>query len=76
MLDSSSVLSAGFLYFESQPSDAKSHLLSSSQPEIPRKTSDRARVRVLVVDDERLIAETVTAILNANGFEAVEAFNG
>ena len=26
--------------------------------------------------DERLIAETVAAILNANGFEAVEAFNG
>ena len=33
----------------------------------------RARPRVLVVDDEPLIAQTVTAILNANGFEAIEA---
>ena len=36
----------------------------------------RTRVRVLVVDDERLIARTVASILNANGFEAVEAFSG
>ena len=36
----------------------------------------RTRVRVLVVDDERLIARTVASILNANGFEAVEAYNG
>lgn len=33
------------------------------------------RPRVLVVDDERLIASTVAAILNANGFEAVEAYS-
>jgi PleD family two-component response regulator len=39
-------------------------------------TAGRARVRVLVVDDERLIARTVAAILNVNGFEAVEAFSG
>ncbi len=29
-----------------------------------------------MVDDERLIAQTVAAILNANGFEALEAFSG
>lgn len=33
----------------------------------------RTRLRVLVVDDEPLIAQTVTAILNGNGFEAMEA---
>lgn len=33
----------------------------------------RTRLRILVVDDEPLIAQTVTAILNANGFEAREA---
>lgn len=38
--------------------------------------SGGCRRRVLVVDDERLIAETVAAILNANGFEAAEAYNG
>ena len=40
------------------------------------RTGGRKLRRVLVVDDERLIAETVAAILNANGFEAVEAYNG
>lgn len=40
------------------------------------KRAGRLPLRVLVVDDERLIAQTVTAILNAHGFEAVEAFNG
>jgi DNA-binding response OmpR family regulator len=36
----------------------------------------RARPRVLVVDDERLIAGTVATILSANGFEAAEAYSG
>lgn len=75
MLDSYSVLSAGFLHFESQPSDGKFQLISGQQ-ETARRTSGHTPLRVLVVDDERLIAETVAAILNANGFEAVEAFNG
>jgi len=45
-------------------------------PEDPQADGLRAartRLRVLVVDDEPLIAQTVTAILNANGFEAMEA---
>ena len=45
------------------PEDAQPH----------RRQTGRARLRVLVVDDEPLIAQTVTAILNANGFEAMEA---
>lgn len=32
--------------------------------------------RVLVVDDERLIADTLTLILNSNGFEAHAAYSG
>lgn len=44
--------------------------------ETPAEQPGRVRLRVLVVDDERLIAQTVAAILNANGFEAVEAFSG
>ena len=44
--------------------------------EMFRRTSVRKLQRVLVVDDEQLIADTVTAILNASGFEAVEAYNG
>jgi DNA-binding response OmpR family regulator len=37
---------------------------------------DRAVLRVLVVDDEPLIAQTVAAILNAHGFDAMEALSG
>lgn len=36
--------------------------------------SDECRSRVLVVDDERIIADTLTAILNANGFIAERAY--
>lgn len=33
-------------------------------------------MRVLVVDDERLITDTLCAILNESGFEAVGAYSG
>lgn len=49
----------------------------NTQERLSSRISDgRARLRVLVVDDEQLVAQTVAAILNANGFEAVEAFSG
>ena len=34
------------------------------------------RARVLVVDDERIIASTLTAILKQEGYEAETAFSG
>jgi CheY-like chemotaxis protein len=34
------------------------------------------RSRVLVVDDERLIADTVAQILNIHGYDAFSAYNG
>lgn len=34
------------------------------------------RPRVLVVDDERIIADTVTAILNRSGFDATARYGG
>lgn len=46
------------------------------EPDAGAPQPGRARLRVLVVDDEPLIAQTVTAILNAHGFEALEATNG
>lgn len=36
----------------------------------------RERLRVLVVDDENLIADTICAILNQHGFDAVAAYSG
>ena len=35
-----------------------------------------ARVRVLVVDDERIIADTLALILKQNDFDAAAAYNG
>jgi CheY-like chemotaxis protein len=37
---------------------------------------DRARPRVLVVDDEGLIADSVAEILNRNGYEATARYSG
>ena len=42
---------------------------------IDGKRSDGRR-RILVVDDERLISDTLCAILNENGFEATAAYSG
>lgn len=36
----------------------------------------RERVRVLVVDDEHLITDTICAILQQNNFEAIPAYSG
>lgn len=44
--------------------------------ETPATRTDDGRVRVIVVDDERLIADTLCAILNEHGFHAVPAYNG
>jgi DNA-binding NtrC family response regulator len=38
--------------------------------------SEAAQRRVLVVDDERLIADSVATILNLNGFEAIARYSG
>jgi CheY-like chemotaxis protein len=35
-----------------------------------------ARTRILVVDDEHLIADTIVAILRRDGFEAAPAYSG
>ncbi|MGB7136013.1 MAG: response regulator [Acidobacteriaceae bacterium] len=34
------------------------------------------RLRVLIADDERIIADTLSLILNQSGFEAATAYNG
>jgi DNA-binding response OmpR family regulator len=40
------------------------------------RATSRTSLRVLVVDDERLIADTVTMILSQHGFSAVAAYSG
>ncbi|HLY98593.1 MAG TPA: response regulator [Candidatus Angelobacter sp.] len=37
---------------------------------------NRAKRKVLVVDDEHLIADTLAAILNQSGFDAIAAYTG
>ena len=44
--------------------------------EAPGKRGSRSRLRVLIVDDERLIADTLAAILNEHDFEAVGVYSG
>lgn len=47
------------------------HLASSTGPR-----GDNPQPRILVVDDERLIADTIVQILNRNGFIAEAAYSG
>lgn len=42
----------------------------------PLMLPDSHKIRVLIVDDERLIADTQAIILNQNGFEATVAYSG
>ncbi len=46
------------------------------EPRVPGRRGSGGRLRVLIVDDERLIADTLTAILNAHDFEAVGVYSG
>jgi CheY-like chemotaxis protein len=75
LLDRAMISFPEFLPAEFLSSDDPSHPFPE-QPAITPEGNSRIRPRVLVVDDERLIAETLAAILNGNGFEAFEAFNG
>jgi len=48
----------------------------SRDPDRKPLRSSGARVRVLVVDDEPVIADTVAEILNSNGFDAKGVYGG
>ena len=43
---------------------------------LPGKHAPLEELRILVVDDERIIADTVAEILNDSGFEAMPAYSG
>ena len=43
---------------------------------VPGRRNSGSRLRVLIVDDERLIADTLTAILNEHDFDAMGVYSG
>jgi len=43
---------------------------------MPRANGQPGKPRVLVVDDERVIADTLATILNQNGFDASAVYTG
>ena len=51
------------------------HVCNSSSPRSRKMPSGTGR-RVLVVDDERMIADTLTLILNRSGYQAHAAYSG
>lgn len=56
--------------------DSSQHPLDLHAPESDAKGNSTNRVKVLVVDDERLLADTTTAILRRSGFDAKTAYDG
>jgi CheY-like chemotaxis protein len=59
--------------FSSERSNPSKHPLSDSGVE---PDSQGPTPRILVVDDERIIADTIVQILNRNGFIAEPAYSG
>ena len=49
---------------------------SSSEDQNPQNRSPRGMQRVLVADDEHVIADTLRTILHQSGFEAVAVYDG
>ena len=43
---------------------------------LPSERASLVKPRILVVDDERVIADTISEILNDSGFEATPAYSG
>ena len=48
----------------------------AAESRVPGRRNSDGRLRVLIVDDERLIADTLTAILNEHDFEATGVYSG
>jgi CheY-like chemotaxis protein len=57
-------------------SDTREDLLSSASLADADSARATSSVRILVVDDEPLIADTIVQILNRNGFIATAAYGG
>lgn len=57
-------------------SDTHSPVLPVPQSSSSGPRADNPLPRILVVDDERLIADTIVQILNRNGFLAEAAYSG
>jgi CheY-like chemotaxis protein len=57
-------------------SHSRKSLETSPHPGEEITTSAPSTPRILVVDDEQLIADTLVQILNRNGFEANAAYDG
>ena len=58
------------------PSDARQPMSTSASPADGDRAAATSPTRILVVDDEPLIADTIVQILNRNGFIATAAYGG
>ncbi len=50
-------------------------LLNSTTPAVKRRTGGK-RATVLVVDDEKIIADTIAQVLGLSGFDALPVYSG
>ena len=67
------VAGGSYLYSAEEPANPSAEF--TLQASDPQRASD-TRAKVLVVDDQRLIADTLAEILNNTGFDAVAAYDG
>jgi CheY-like chemotaxis protein len=60
----------------SEFSEKSSENFESREPSSTNRQRSEQKTRILVVDDEQLIADTLVRILNLSGFEATAAYSG
>ncbi len=60
----------------SEFSEKSSEKLEAREPSSSGRQRAEQQTRILVVDDEQLIADTLVRILNLSGFEATAAYSG
>ena len=66
-------LISGALYFSDRFSENPADFFTDRRSD---QTPQAARVKILVVDDEKLIADTLTEILKVAGFKVTTAYGG
>jgi CheY-like chemotaxis protein len=64
------------MYASLSAENSHSRIIGSVSAANDSRADKSAAPRVLVVDDEMLIADTIVQILNKNGFQAHAAYNG
>jgi PAS domain S-box-containing protein len=55
---------------------AKPVVLAPAEPRVSQRTNDKGAIRVLVIDDDPVVHEVLSATLSREGYEIIHAYDG